>query len=154
MTTYLLTVNQSFEEAVRIGRAAMGRHPCDTTLANNVAYAFAMLGRANDARRVLPTSDRPMLKATAALIDIAAGAISEGIAGYEEAAVLAEQDGERVLAALIRLHLALALTRFGHSESIPRIDFPEEARDDPRFQFVVDAGRSIGADLNSVICPA
>lgn len=145
VATYLLTVQQSYDEAVRIGIPALRRYPRDIMLANNVAYALAMLKRPEQARRIIiPTPGSPAVTATMALIHLASGATERGMAGYETAEQLAFKEGDATLAVLIRLHSVLALAWFGHRSKLPEIEIPVGVEDDPRFLFLANAFSLLG----------
>jgi tetratricopeptide (TPR) repeat protein len=133
-------VKGRYDEAIELGYEALRRAPGDRALINNVAYTLAVVGRPAEARRLMARLPRKTqtvaLRATAALIDLADGAIERGIAGYLEARDAALEMGDKHLAILVDLNLAVNLRHFpgevlqahGVSE-FGTIDLPDEEAD-------------------------
>lgn len=145
LVTYLHSdVLQDYEGTVRIGNAALQRSPRCTQLANNVAYALAMLGRTQEAKETLIIDESPYPLATKALISIVEGDVTGGREGYEDSAKLAEEQEDPILAERIRAKLALTLAQFRNEPPGP-IELSAEAHDEPGvllFERIVERLRS------------
>lgn len=148
--TYLTAeFSRDYDEAVRIGVEALRRVPDAEMVANNVACALAMAGRPREARRFLPRGRKlPHIVATTALIELVSGDVEAGRRGYEEAAVLAEERGERDFAALVRFRAKLAMMQVGVLAELDPVELPERFADDPQFILLLQAARrSLGEPL-------
>lgn len=104
-----------FDEAISVLRKGIGRYPKAVTLKNSLAYTYLMNGQTENARRILaeltPTGrDAIYVAATNGLLKLADHDFEGGRAGYEEAALLARQQGNERLARLAvqKMHLELA----------------------------------------------
>jgi Flp pilus assembly protein TadD len=107
-------IGEGYEAAARFGMAALTRMPAVTMLANNTAYALALAGSPEDARKVLPSeTSSPYVRATQALIELVEGNTEAAAAGYREAANLAEKEGDTELASLIRAREKVARLQLG-----------------------------------------
>lgn len=136
-STYVLISLAQYEDAAKLGTAFLTRVDDRALVLNNTAYALAMLGDQVRARDLLKKAekDSPEIVATRALIDLLSGNIDEGRTGYLKAAQLAEQNGQVVLAVLVRIKLEKVLASLG-IEPDTKIEVPEELRDDPRFELI------------------
>jgi tetratricopeptide (TPR) repeat protein len=137
LATYLLSdARGDFEGAAILGAKALRRVPNSVVLANNVAYAYIMLGDLDKARRYLPFVDEsPLVRATKGLLLLASGRRADGLAQYEQAAELADKLGDAPLAAAIRYKASLVnmcSVRNVHVDHLPPP--PEEYADDARFE--------------------
>jgi tetratricopeptide (TPR) repeat protein len=92
---YLLADGKNdFVRAAELGVGGLRRFPGSALLANDVAYAFAMAGDLQRARKYLPRQDcLPEVKATRGLISFLAGQQEEGLRQYDEAAEMAKAAG-------------------------------------------------------------
>lgn len=94
LAVYLLCdLAARYEEAARLGVAAVRRSPANELLANNTAYALSLAGRPEEAKRLLAkfrgeVKSNVALTATLALAEIVSGNEEAGLAGYERARVL------------------------------------------------------------------
>lgn len=118
--SFLLSeVYGDYDRAAEVGRAFLRIAPTATVVRNNTAYALAMAGQSNLARKYVrhDDPDDPYSTATAALIDLAEGNVQSAMAGYEKAAELAllpEYEREPELPSLIKTQAYLVLRRFGY----------------------------------------
>jgi tetratricopeptide (TPR) repeat protein len=138
LTWLTAEVAHDFEKATAIGVAALRKIPSSTGIANNVAYAYALDGRPDLARRyVRLTLPGPVRCATEGLISLVAGNVDEGLQAYENGAQMAEQRGDAALAALIRYRAArLSSSIAGEPDPAP----PHEYAEDARFIILVRTG--------------
>ncbi len=141
---YLLAdVRADYETAISLGRDALRRVPSSKPLRNNLAYALALSGRMDEARRVLPTDpgDSVTLAATRALTDVLSGHVKEGFAGYKRAFDLAQEREDHRLALLVHLNWLRAVHRYVRDHElrdvdVPPLELPAGWRSDPRFVLI------------------
>jgi tetratricopeptide (TPR) repeat protein len=137
MLSYLLIeTKDAFEEAARICRSASQRMPLDSGIRNNCAYALVQLGRLTEAEKVLGplgTSNLPLCVATAGLISIHQGRVDDGLSMYERAVGIATQQGDEVVADLIRYRGGIEATRSGKKVDIDLRAMAVKHGSDPRF---------------------
>jgi tetratricopeptide (TPR) repeat protein len=141
---YLLAdVTADYEKAISLGRAALRRTPSSMPLRNNLAYALALAGRVEEARRVLPADpgDSVTLAATRALTDVLGGHVQEGFAGYKRAYDLAQEREDHRLALLVHLNWMRAVHRYVRDQGLtdvhlPALELPDGWRSDPRLVLI------------------
>jgi tetratricopeptide (TPR) repeat protein len=130
---YLLTDgSHNFARAVELGLDGLRRFPGSALLANDVAYAFAMAGDLQRARKHLPRRDAlPVIRATRGLISFLAGQPEEGLRMYDEAAEMASSVGDTrtAKAALYHKELLLAVVSGADAAPVP----PRGYEDDVHF---------------------
>jgi tetratricopeptide (TPR) repeat protein len=137
-TLLLCDVACDFESAIEIGRLALRRTPAATVLQNNLAYALALAGRPDDARRHMPVGDTPHEIATRALIALRAGNVEAARRGYTAAFSAAKASRDPVLPALVALHTHMAFEDFAPVADRPHavvegVTMPDAWEDDRRF---------------------
>ena len=141
---YLLAdVRGKYEDAIELGECVLRRVPSSIPLRNNLAYALALAGRLDNAKRVLPADagDSVFLSATRALVDVLGGQVKEGFAGYKRAFDLAQKHPDDSLAPLVHLHWVLAVHRFVQKKGlqdveIPPLELPPGWESEPRFVLI------------------
>jgi tetratricopeptide (TPR) repeat protein len=91
--------------------------PLDPRVANNIALALALAGKAQQAEKVVARAGGaaalPYEGATAALVELAAGRTASGLRGYEEAVRRVRDKGDAELADLIDWRRRLAMLQLG-----------------------------------------
>jgi len=105
------------------------RFPQNLILANNVAFARALRGDAEGARRVLPRQTRVGPRATAAAIEIASGNVDAGIALYDHLAQQLDQGKTTAEALSVRLWRNVTLALLTDRE-LTTVRVPYDQRDD------------------------
>jgi tetratricopeptide (TPR) repeat protein len=117
ITHLLCEAREEYSQAAEIGQRALRRIPSAGMLRNNVAFALAMSGRPDEAKRVLRDAidvDRleelPYVVATRGVICLAEGDIEGGLQGYRRAASMADSED---LATMILLRRDLAMLELG-----------------------------------------
>lgn len=142
VATHLLSeYSADFTRAADIGIEALKRCPASPHLANNCAYALAMLGRADEASRLLPSGldSSPYVRATRALIELVRGDVAASEASYEQACELARAQDSPLLATLVALHRHIAFVRFRGTVTSPgRPDLPDGWSGNPQFRLFVE----------------
>lgn len=102
------------DAATMVDRATVDPDP---KLANNIALTFALSGQPHRAAEVIARAGGadalPFHGATAALVDLAAGRIAAGTAGYEKAVRRLQDDGDHELALLVDWRHRLAMRQLG-----------------------------------------
>lgn len=136
--TYLLAdVAGDYTRAADVGRRALRRMPGVAPLANNVAYALALAGRAKDAQRYLINIAAPQYVATQALIWVVMGRLEEARDGYRRAHEMAVDAGDPLLAKLVLLNARRAFKDYPADECPPDdgafSEIASLAEDDLRF---------------------
>ena len=140
--SYVLSLHAGdYQEAARVGRAAIARGVRSAALRNNVAFALAMDAKPDKAARVLPDpSDCELALATAGLIEAARGNLDRGVAMYEDCAEQAHRRGEHDQADLVSMHRALAEVIAGRTIPEDRVErLADRASADPRFAILCNA---------------
>lgn len=136
---YLLADGKSeFVKAAEFGVEGLRRFPGSALLANDVAYAFAMAGDLQGARRFLPAQDHlPEAKATRGLINFMTGQHEEGLRQYDEAAEMAEICGDtrNAKAILYRKELLQAATA-GADLPTPPVGYEDDVHFDLQLRVV------------------
>jgi tetratricopeptide (TPR) repeat protein len=138
LTVLLADHRGEYRDAAEHGEAALRRVPASVILANNVAYAWALAGRPDLARKRLPVvhgdlQEKPYLVATEALIELADGNLSAGISGYERAAELLAEAGDQELATFARLRGVVAAAQLGYVTFSDETFGSLESRNDPQY---------------------
>jgi tetratricopeptide (TPR) repeat protein len=124
--TYLLTdIAGDVAKAIEIGLPALRKMPAVMPLANNVAYALALAGRPQEARRLVPDSPTAQTTATRALIELRLGKSDAALGLYREAFERASKSGDPDLSALVALHARRALRCFGEGVDEEELSLPE-----------------------------
>ncbi len=141
--TYMLALHAGdCEESVRIGRTGLRRGIRSVPLRNNVAFALALGSRTDQAESVLPepSENEPTL-ATAGLIEMMRGNISQAVMMYESFVQKMRSEGEHSLAALASLYQVLAEVAAGQSITEDRLAVtPNHLKDtDPNFTVILKA---------------
>ena len=115
LVTYLQCVFEgNYSGAVEYGTRRLRRQPMNEMLANNVAYAYASLGRVAAARRILPeVREDPTRRATLGLIRIKEDDQVRGAEEYEAAGALARGLGRPELAEAIAVRRSISLLEAG-----------------------------------------
>lgn len=136
-------------QAVALGLPALNRMPSAKSLANNVAYALALAGRAEEARGVLPEDSSPQALATAALVALRLGEKDHAIDQYRAAHRRAEKNRDEDLAVLVVLHARMAVHCFapelgGDALDLPESLLPDDWEDKPRFAIALEMLRRRG----------
>jgi tetratricopeptide (TPR) repeat protein len=137
--TYLLTdIADDVAKAIEIGLPAVRKMPAVMPLANNVAYALALAGRPQEARRLVPHNPTAQATATRALIELRLGETDTALALYREAFERASKSGDPDLSALVALHARRALRCFGEGANeedlgLPEIEPKPDWAEQPRF---------------------
>jgi tetratricopeptide (TPR) repeat protein len=150
--TYLLTdVSGDPEGAIEIGLPATRRMPASRPLANNVAYALAIAGRAEEASRLLPKDPTPQLTTTRALVALRLGDEDGAIDLYRQAHQLASASGDGELASLVALHAEMAIRCFGRPGLASELGLPaptltEDSSDQPRFEITLRMLKRLGVE--------
>jgi tetratricopeptide (TPR) repeat protein len=142
---YLLTdITGDFDEAIRIGYAALPRFPANKSLLNNLAYALALASRYAEARRLISrVEDDVHVLATRGLIELLSGQTQAGHSFYDDAARLAEERSDSELVELVRyneaLFASLAHQRSGQGVEAEdlRVEFPHDWKDDASLVLLV-----------------
>jgi len=157
MATYLLTDHVGdLDRAIDLGQAALKRMPAATMVANNVAYALALAGRAAEASRVIHGQpENPWSCATQGLIALRSGDRKRADALYDRAAKLARDGYGPVLELMVRVHQAIAIARIDGSvlpsdalqslESLPEV--ASSVAVDPRLRLVARKAAEFGVTL-------
>jgi Flp pilus assembly protein TadD len=146
VAVYLLAdVSADFDKAFDLGTRALRIAGSTDELLNNLAYAYALAGDLTQARELL--SDRPadsvFLTATEGLVEVLSGNTKRGLALYDAAYELAqEQGGDRDLPTMVRLNQALALHRAG-VENLS-LDLPEGWQHHPYWVLFKEAAERAG----------
>ncbi len=130
-------------QAVEIGLPALNRMPSAKSLANNVAYSLALVGRAEEARTVLPEDSSPQALTTAGLVALRLGETHRAIDRYRVAHQRAEKNDDGDLAALIVLHARMAVHCFApelgdEALGLPEFVLPDGWEDKPRFAIALE----------------
>lgn len=137
---------ERWADAEKIADYALAQLPPTTGLLNNVSYVLAMVGRADEAIRLLePVAESDtgfVLRATLGLCYLAAGDVDTGMRLYREAAVRAEKDDhhwcslmtayQAVVTRQLRLDKTAPTQVLEASALIPR-DLPEDWANWPDF---------------------
>jgi tetratricopeptide (TPR) repeat protein len=105
----LTQIEDRFEDAIKLGQAALKRMPAATVVANNLAYSLALVGKPEQAKRLLPPEEDGSLYhlATGGLIAAARGDLAEALRLYDQAEEVAKRDGAISSPWLVRLHRRL-----------------------------------------------
>lgn len=120
MMGYLLTeAKQDLSASIAVLSEGHGRFPEDATIANNLAYAYLERGHTEEARAILaspaisggPDSETAVIHATRGLLALRDGDFSSAIAGYDRAAQIATERGDKNLARAARQKKHLTLAR-------------------------------------------
>lgn len=154
--TYLLTnVAGAPDAAVDIGLASLRRMPAADMLANNVAYALALAGRADEAVSLVPEDHSAQCAATSGLIALCLGDHERAISSYRAAFDRARKTGDPCLEALVVLHAKMAVHRFGGGLAevdlgLPELVFSGEWYDQPRFEISVRMLKRLGVESPTV----
>ncbi len=149
----LSDVRADYENAAVMGLAALQRIPASLPLINNSAYALALAGNYERAKKIvlMAQGQTVHLIATEALIDLLAGHTAEGVAGYRRAYEDAARAGDTKLAFLVWMNGVVALRRAGISSS--EIDWyaelPENWSTDPELVLVKRVADVVGAGNES-----
>ncbi len=146
VAVYLLAdVSDGFDKALEIGNRALRVAGSTEELVNNFAYACALGGRLAAARALLrgQSDDSVFLTATEGLVEVLAGNAQRGMALYEKAHTLAENEkGDRDLPTMVRLNQALALHRAGVAE--PDLQLPDGWENHPYWVLFKQAAERAG----------
>jgi hypothetical protein len=113
--------------------------PAAQSLSNNVAYALALDGRADETERFVPEDGSPQCAATAGLIALCRGDHDRAIKSYQAAFDRARETPDPDLEGLVTLHAKMALYCFGGGLTEKELGLPdviasEEWADQPRFE--------------------
>lgn len=105
----LTQVGDRFEEASKLGLAALKRMPAAVVVANNTAYSLALSGKPDQAKRLLPREEDGTLYhlATRGLVWAIKGDLDEALRLYDQAEQAAERDGAMSSPLLVGLHRRL-----------------------------------------------
>jgi tetratricopeptide (TPR) repeat protein len=124
IATYLVAdLDGDFAEAAEIGARGLERAPSHLGLVNNTAYALALAGCPERAKKLLEglgASERVEVVATRALVDLLMGQTARGLAGYRRAWDLAISREDEPLADRVLANTLLARAHAGIE--IPPVD--------------------------------
>jgi tetratricopeptide (TPR) repeat protein len=140
--TYLLAdVAGDLEAASEIGLQALRRMPAAKMLANNVAYALALAGRAEEARRWVPEDHSPQSAATAGLVAMRLGDRKQAVKCYRRALSRAAKTNDPDLVALVALNAKMAVHCFGGDLTeddlgVPAVELSDAWGDQARFEII------------------
>jgi Flp pilus assembly protein TadD len=134
-----------FTRATEIGLIGLRRFPGSVLLANNVAYAFAMAGDIQKAKKYLPREDTlSLVRATRGLIRIMTGQPEIGLRSYDEAAEMASDVGDDRLAKAILYRQRLLEAAVSGAE-LPRL--PAAYEEDVYFDLQLHVVQHVRARL-------
>lgn len=130
-----------YDVASRVSREALRYAPADPYLANNAAFALAMLGQPREARHFLPSdSTLRTSRATGALIQLVSGNADDATRIYDELEAEFRNGGDAEMASLVRLYRYLGEARVGRCiPADPAAAIPEDIRRESNFAIVLRA---------------
>ena len=123
MVTYMLSLLGNYDLAARYARAALDTNPDDCTTRNNLVFVLLRSGNIGDAEKehrdqAVPTNikDQICYIATKGLLHFKQGKLELGRELYAEAIAMSEKEGDKRLANMARLNLALAELEVGGAD--------------------------------------
>lgn len=140
-----------WDEAVSIADFSLETGRASPVLINNAAYAYAMVGRTEDAKRIVaPLAGNFVARATLGLAHLAEGDLEGGMRLYREAADMADEDDKTskedwrgASRCLMTLYEGLVIRQLGLDRTansthlsalaLPPVPLPEDWQDRPDF---------------------